>query len=67
MNTQVEFSDKQKELISSVMTKHMGESKVLIPAIEFLQNLVVTISPDDVLIKTVSVREILFYLYRTSQ
>ena len=49
----VDFSDKQKQLISVVMGHHMGEKKVLIPAIEFLQNLVVTITPDDVLVKTV--------------
>lgn len=35
------------------MKQHMGEEMVLIAAIEFLQNLVVTIEPDDILIKKV--------------
>ena len=36
------------------MKLHMGDEKVLIAAIELLQNLVVTTEPDDILIQKVS-------------
>ena len=50
---QIDLTDDQKTLITTVMKLHMGDEKVLIAAIELLQNLVVTTEPDDILIKKV--------------
>ena len=50
----MDFTTEQKSMITVVMKNHMGDEKVLISAIEFLQNLVVSTEADDILIKKVS-------------
>ena len=49
----MDFTTEQKSMITVVMKNHMGDEKVLISAIEFLQNLVVSTEADDILIKKV--------------
>lgn len=48
---EVEFTNDQKMVVTSTMRTHMGDEKVLIAAIQFLQNLVVTTTADDILLK----------------
>ncbi|KAL5260439.1 hypothetical protein ACHWQZ_G010537 [Mnemiopsis leidyi] len=55
----IELTDEQKSQITTVMKLHMGDEKVLIAAIELLQNLVVTTEPDDILIQRQTIAPVL--------
>lgn len=58
-NDRVAFSNDQKRLITQVMETHMGDEKVLVAAIEFLQNLLTVVETDDILIQKETIRPVL--------